>query len=98
MQIGKAMGARVIATAGGPEKAEFCRALGADEVVDYRAQDIAEGVRALTDGRAVDRVRRTPDQSSPVRWRTSPICTSRVRPLSEASRASYNGRQEAPGS
>ena len=44
MQVGKALGARVIATAGGPEKAEFCRSLGADHVVDYRAEDIAEGV------------------------------------------------------
>lgn len=54
MQIGKALGARVIATAGGPEKAEFCRGLGADEVIDYKAEDIAEGVRARTDGRGAD--------------------------------------------
>jgi NADPH2:quinone reductase len=54
MQVGKALGARVIATAGGPEKAEFCRSLGADHVVDYRSQDIAEGVNAATDGRGVD--------------------------------------------
>jgi NADPH2:quinone reductase len=54
MQVGKALGARVIATAGGPEKAEFCRSLGADHVVDYRAEDIAEGVRAATDGRGAD--------------------------------------------
>lgn len=54
LQIGKAAGARVIATAGGPEKAAFCRELGADHVVDYRAGDIAEGVRAATDGRGAD--------------------------------------------
>jgi NADPH2:quinone reductase len=54
MQVGKALGARVIATAGGPEKAEFCRSLGADHVVDYRSQDIAEGVNAATDGRGAD--------------------------------------------
>ncbi len=54
MQVGKALGARVIATAGGPEKAEFCRSLGADHVVDYRAEDIAEGVNAATDGRGAD--------------------------------------------
>ncbi|MEE8166854.1 MAG: NADPH:quinone oxidoreductase family protein, partial [Myxococcota bacterium] len=54
MQIGKALGARVIATAGGPEKAEFCRSLGADHVVDYRSEDIAEGVNAATDGRGAD--------------------------------------------
>jgi NADPH2:quinone reductase len=56
MQIGKALGARVIATAGGPEKAEFCRELGADHVVDYRAEDIAEGVKAATDGRGADAI------------------------------------------
>ena len=50
IQIGKALGARVIATAGGPEKAEFCRSLGADDVVDYRAEDIAAGVKARTQG------------------------------------------------
>jgi NADPH2:quinone reductase len=54
MQIGKALGARVIATAGGPEKAEFCRELGADHVIDYRSEDIAEGVKAATDGRGAD--------------------------------------------
>ncbi|MEN8158864.1 MAG: NADPH:quinone oxidoreductase family protein [Myxococcota bacterium] len=54
LQIGKALGARVIATAGGPEKAAFCRELGADHVVDYRAEDIAEGVRSATDGRGAD--------------------------------------------
>ncbi len=56
IQIGKALGARVIATAGGPERVEFCRALGAEHVVDHRNQDIAEGVRAATDGRGVDAV------------------------------------------
>lgn len=50
VQIGKALGARVIATAGGPEKAEFCRSLGVDDVVDYHAEDIAEGVKARTNG------------------------------------------------
>ena len=54
MQIGKAIGARVIATAGGPQKAEFCRSLGADHVVDYHEQEIAESVRDLTDGRGAD--------------------------------------------
>ena len=37
LQIGKAVGARVLTTAGGPEKVEFCRSLGADHVIDYRA-------------------------------------------------------------
>lgn len=56
IQIGKAVGARVIATAGGPEKAAFCREIGADEVVDYKAGDIAEGVNALTDGKGADAI------------------------------------------
>ncbi len=56
VQVGKALGARVIATAGGPEKAEFCRSLGADHVVDYRAEDIAEAVNAATDGRGADAI------------------------------------------
>jgi NADPH2:quinone reductase len=54
VQLGKALGARVIATAGGPEKAAFCRELGADLVIDYRANDIAEAVREATGGRGAD--------------------------------------------
>lgn len=54
IQLGKAMGARVITTAGGAEKVAFCRELGADVVIDYRSQDIAEGVREATGGRGVD--------------------------------------------
>jgi NADPH2:quinone reductase len=56
VQLGRALGARVIATAGGPQKAAFCRDLGADLVIDYRAADIAEAVREATDGRGVDAV------------------------------------------
>lgn len=56
LQIGKALGARVIATAGGPEKAAFCRSLGADEVIDYRKEEIAPAVMALTDGRGADAI------------------------------------------
>jgi NADPH2:quinone reductase len=56
LQIGKALGARVIATAGGPEKATFCRALGADHVIDHRSEDIAAGVRAATGGRGADAI------------------------------------------
>ncbi|MBW2270901.1 MAG: NADPH:quinone oxidoreductase family protein [Deltaproteobacteria bacterium] len=56
IQIGKALGARVIATAGGPERAEFCRSLGADHVIDHRTEDIAAGVKAVTDGRGADAI------------------------------------------
>lgn len=54
LQIGRALGARVLATAGGPEKVEFCRALGADVVIDYRSEDIAERVLAETNGRGAN--------------------------------------------
>lgn len=56
IQIGKALGARVIATASSKERAEFCRSLGADHVIDHRSQDIAEAVKAATEGRGVDAV------------------------------------------
>ncbi len=56
IQIGKALGARVLATAGGPERVAFCRELGADHVIDHRAEDIAEAVRAATDGRGADAI------------------------------------------
>src|SRR3954451_6781381 len=39
IQLGKAAGATVIATAGGPAKAALCRQLGADHVVDYASED-----------------------------------------------------------
>jgi len=54
VQLGKAIGANVIATAGGDEKATFCRKLGADDVIDYHHEDIAELVRDLTDGEGAD--------------------------------------------
>jgi NADPH:quinone reductase-like Zn-dependent oxidoreductase len=56
VQIGKLMGARVIATAGSDAKLERALAQGADAVVNYTTSDIAESVRALTDGRGVDMV------------------------------------------
>ncbi len=54
VQLGVALGARVIATAGGPEKVAFCRELGADLAVDYRREDFATAVRDATGGRGVD--------------------------------------------
>ena len=57
VQLAKALGARVIATTSSPDKAQKLRALGADEVIDYRASpDWGDHVRALTGGRGVDRV------------------------------------------
>ncbi len=56
VQIGKLMGARVIASAGSDAKLERALAQGADAVVNYTTQDITEVVRELTDGRGVDMV------------------------------------------
>jgi len=54
LQIGKALGARVIATVGGSDKVEIARGLGADEVIDYREEDFAARVLEITDGRGAD--------------------------------------------
>jgi putative PIG3 family NAD(P)H quinone oxidoreductase len=54
IQLGKALGARVITTAGTPEKLDLCRELGADLAVNYREQDFVEEVKAATDGRGAD--------------------------------------------
>lgn len=54
IQIGKALGATVAATAGSPEKLEVCRAAGADHVIDYRSQDFAAAVLEWTNGRGAD--------------------------------------------
>jgi len=48
-----ALGATVIATAGGPEKCALVRALGAEHVIDYRTEEIAPAVRRITDGQGV---------------------------------------------
>jgi NADPH2:quinone reductase len=47
VEIGKALGARVIATAGGPEKCAVARAHGADRTIDYRTEDIRKRVKTL---------------------------------------------------
>ena len=47
VQIAKSLGARVIATAGGPTKVQLCQRLGADQVIDYRSTDIASAVASF---------------------------------------------------
>ena len=54
VELGKALGARVIAAASTPAKLEFCRALGADDVIDYSQEDLKARVRELTDGAGAD--------------------------------------------
>ncbi|MBT8058334.1 MAG: NADPH:quinone oxidoreductase family protein [Xanthomonadales bacterium] len=54
VEIGKAMGARVIAAASSGEKLAFAREVGADECINYSETGLKETVRELTDGRGVD--------------------------------------------
>ncbi len=54
IEVGKVVGARVIAAVGSPGKAAVCRALGADEVVDLSARPLADAVLELTGGRGAD--------------------------------------------
>lgn len=54
IQIGKALGARVIAAASSPEKLEMCTALGADAVIDYQREDLKQQAKALTGGHGAD--------------------------------------------
>jgi NADPH2:quinone reductase len=54
IQLAKAMGATVIATAGSDAKCEAIRALGADHAINYKSQDFEVEVKRLTDGRGVD--------------------------------------------
>ena len=53
-QIGAALGARVIGTAGTNDKLELVRDNGADAVINYREEDFVERVKELTDGRGAD--------------------------------------------
>jgi NADPH2:quinone reductase len=54
IQLAKAFGARVIATAGSPDKCAFCRTLGADHAIDYKTEDFVAAVNAFTQKRGVD--------------------------------------------
>ena len=54
IQMAKALGARVIATAGSDEKCAACLALGADHAINYKTQDFVRAVADLTDGQGVN--------------------------------------------
>jgi len=54
IEIGKALGARVIACASTRDKLAVCRAHGADETIDYAAEDLRERIKALTNGNGPD--------------------------------------------
>src|SRR5258706_6290052 len=54
IQLGKAAGATVIATAGSDAKVEVCRQIGADHAFNYKTQDFVEAVKKITGGRGAD--------------------------------------------
>jgi NADPH2:quinone reductase len=54
IQLGRAFGSKVIATAGSERKGDACLALGARASINYREQDFVEAVKLVTDGRGVD--------------------------------------------
>ena len=54
VQIGKLLGAKVIAAASSDEKLATCKQLGADEVINYTTTDLREGIKRLTKGNGVD--------------------------------------------
>ena len=54
IQLAKAFGARVIATAGSQEKCEACRRLGADTAINYKSQDFVAATKAATGGKGAD--------------------------------------------
>lgn len=54
IQLGRALGAKVIATAGGSNKTRACLDLGADIAIDYHSEDFVGRVLALTEGRGAD--------------------------------------------
>lgn len=54
VELGKKMGARVIAAASTEEKLELCRQYGADETINYVAEDLKQRSKDLTDGAGVD--------------------------------------------
>ena len=54
IEVGKAMGATVIASAGGADKLRLARRHGADHLIDHRSEDLRERIKALTGGRGAD--------------------------------------------
>ena len=54
IQLGKAMGATVIVTAGSDDKCEACKTFGADHAINYKTSDFVEEVKRLTGGKGAD--------------------------------------------
>ena len=54
VELGRALGARVIAAASSDEKLAVCKEHGADETINYSTEDLRERIKALTEGKGVD--------------------------------------------
>jgi len=54
VELGKQMGARVIACASTQEKIDLCKAYGAEEGINYTEENLKERIKALTDGKGAD--------------------------------------------
>jgi NADPH:quinone reductase len=54
IELGKILGARVIAAASAHEKLEVCKEHGADEVINYATEDLRERIKQMTGGKGVD--------------------------------------------
>jgi len=54
IELGKLMGAKVIAAASSAEKLELCKSLGADEVINYNEESLKDRIKELTGGKGVD--------------------------------------------
>ena len=54
IEIGKALGARVIAAASSEEKLAVCREHGADATINYTSEDLRQAIKAATDGKGPD--------------------------------------------
>jgi len=74
IQIARDIGARVVATAGSPEKRELARELGADEVIDHRDEDWPKQVKGFVGRGGCDVVF---EHVGPATWRGSMACLAR---------------------
>ncbi|MEM8894092.1 MAG: NADPH:quinone oxidoreductase family protein [Bacteroidota bacterium] len=54
IQIGKLLGAKVIAAASTDEKLEYCRSIGADETINYSTENLKDKIKELNDGKGAD--------------------------------------------
>jgi NADPH:quinone reductase len=54
IQLAKALGAKVVVTAGSDDKCQACLALGADDAINYKTQDFVAEIKRITNGRGVD--------------------------------------------